>query len=636
MKNYLKNLYGGTELKIPSFWASDNHCIDCYPESCDKNKKIEWSHFNGRNTFKGLKFSLNSSYTKIKSSKPIISNQNNLIGSIEVNENKIMASNRINIIIGPRSSGKSLLLEHILNLVDNVDYNKMYKNFTKNMKKNITSYDKGKMLSQPQKRVAYFKQSNFIEDAINSQTVLLSGLPASKKFENLDKILKPTFNFCLTLDNYVFNIQKILFRNISPFENINFFLKTNSDDWRFNFQDNIYECLDINKEIELINYYNIFLEERKKELEMIKTKISSFNENIKQPINNFYEKSRLENLQSLDFKLDILEFNLREIYNIQITLEKFCKRLQIIQNIQNILKSNLNKLKTDGQREKTNFNMKHRDICSDFFSLGLAIKTLKNFSDIKFESDYIDIDKSHAKANYMIQYNTFHSLRKENIIESLQEIIYKKFLEDTKDKSLNSNTISITKTISILGKCLLNNPNEETIFKNSFNKKIMNYETFRDKVYDSKVMPNITQNGIAIMENSPGLRAQILFELNLDREQIKDYSIILLDQPEDSIDNTYVSDDMIRIIKDLSNEKQIFLVTHNANLVVNLEPDNIIIPFNQNGEIKYYQGRLEDKILINKNEWNTIDLIAKYIEGGKHSLIKRIENYELGEIKNVN
>lgn len=638
MKNYLNNLYNGDDLKIPSFLASDNHCIECYPYNCtNSSKKMEWSYFNGRNTFKGLKFSLSSSYTKIKTSYPIVSNTSNIIGKLKINGNIIIPSNRINIIIGPRSSGKSLLLEHILNLVNGENYNKIYKNFVKEIKKDIYSYDKKVMLSQSQKRVLYFKQSHFIDKAIDNQTVLLSGLPDSKKYENLDKIMKPTFDFYLKLDDYFSSIQKILSRNISPFENINLFFEVNNSDWRFNFQDNLYDCIDIEQEIDLINSYASFLETRKKELDLIRLNINSFNDSIKFSKKDLYERNFLNKIRKIDFKLEILDSNIEEIKKIQKELELFCRKLQILANVQKDLKTNLNKLKSDSQREKTNFINKHKNICKEFKALGNIVQSLNTFSNLVFQVVYLDKDKPYAKANYMIQYDTEHSLQKENIIESLKEVIYKKYLQDIKDTNFNYNTINILKTISNLRKTLVNNNfnNEQTIFKSSFNRKTMTYETFREKVFDSKVIPNITQNGNSIMENSPGLRAQILFELNLDREQIKDYSIILLDQPEDSIDNTFVSHDMIRIIKDLANEKQIFLVTHNANLVVNLDPDNIIIPFNQNGQITYHYGRLEDNITVDGNEVSIIDLIAKYIEGGRYSLIKRIENYELGEIKNV-
>gem|GEM_PF-2683296 len=100
----------------------------------------------------------------------------------------------------------------------------------KEIKKDIYSYDKKVMLSQSQKRVLYFKQSHFIDKAIDNQTVLLSGLPDSKKYENLDKIMKPTFDFYLKLDDYFSSIQKILSRNISPFENINLFFEVNNSD----------------------------------------------------------------------------------------------------------------------------------------------------------------------------------------------------------------------------------------------------------------------------------------------------------------------------------------------------------------------------------------------------------------------
>ena len=49
-------------------------------------------------------------------------------------------------------------------------------------------------------------------------------------------------------------------------------------------------------------------------------------------------------------------------------------------------------------------------------------------------------------------------------------------------------------------------------------------------------------------------------------EESKSYPIILIDEPEASLDNTYIKDELIPALKKLATHSTIFLVTHNSTL----------------------------------------------------------------------
>ena len=77
---------------------------------------------------------------------------------------------------------------------------------------------------------------------------------------------------------------------------------------------------------------------------------------------------------------------------------------------------------------------------------------------------------------------------------------------------------------------------------------------------------------------------------------------ILIDQPEDNLDNRTIYDLLCKIVKETKIDRQIIIVSHNANLVVATDSENIIVA-NQEGQdpekkkseyrFEYVNGALE-------------------------------------------
>lgn len=59
---------------------------------------------------------------------------------------------------------------------------------------------------------------------------------------------------------------------------------------------------------------------------------------------------------------------------------------------------------------------------------------------------------------------------------------------------------------------------------------------------------------------------------------------ILIDQPEDDLDNRSIFDELIPFIRKKKIERQIIIVTHNANVVLGGDAEEIIVA-NQEGKI---------------------------------------------------
>ncbi|MCV9932958.1 hypothetical protein OIU80_11765 [Flavobacterium sp. LS1R47] len=143
-----------------------------------------------------------------------------------------------------------------------------------------------------------------------------------------------------------------------------------------------------------------------------------------------------------------------------------------------------------------------------------------------------------------------------------------------------------------------------------------------------------------IHKMSTGKASFILLKLIIKLS--KDKGPILIDQPEDNLDNRSVSRELVEYLKEKKKERQIILVTHNPNIVVNADAENIIVA-NQNGQndiksespyqFDYINAGLEDtfsKIETQKDLLKSMGIrehIADIVEGGKEAFKKREEKY---------
>ena len=84
-------------------------------------------------------------------------------------------------------------------------------------------------------------------------------------------------------------------------------------------------------------------------------------------------------------------------------------------------------------------------------------------------------------------------------------------------------------------------------------------------------------NGKSLEQLSPGERGILLlvFYLMID----KDERPLILDQPEENLDNQTIYRVLVRCIKKAKEKRQIFLVTHNPNLAVVCDAEQIIVSF---------------------------------------------------------
>ncbi len=109
----------------------------------------------------------------------------------------------------------------------------------------------------------------------------------------------------------------------------------------------------------------------------------------------------------------------------------------------------------------------------------------------------------------------------------------------------------------------------------------------------------IDYDGIDIRKLSPGTRGIVLLLLYLALDD-SDNRPLVIDQPEENLDPKSVFDELVGLFIEAKSRRQVIMVTHNANLVINTDADQIIIaqagPHPQGAlpPISYRSGGLEN------------------------------------------
>lgn len=112
----------------------------------------------------------------------------------------------------------------------------------------------------------------------------------------------------------------------------------------------------------------------------------------------------------------------------------------------------------------------------------------------------------------------------------------------------------------------------------------------------------IMYDGIDIRKLSPGTRGIVLLLLYLALDEADDRPLII-DQPEENLDPKSVNDELVPLFIAAKAKRQVIMVTHNANLVINTDADQIIFaeagPHQTGGlpPITYRAGGLENTFI---------------------------------------
>lgn len=130
----------------------------------------------------------------------------------------------------------------------------------------------------------------------------------------------------------------------------------------------------------------------------------------------------------------------------------------------------------------------------------------------------------------------------------------------------------------------------------------------------------IDYEGTDITKLSPGTRGIVLLLLYLALDEA-DQRPLLIDQPEENLDPKSIFDELVSLFVAAKAKRQVIMVTHNANLVINTDADQIIVATagpHSPGElppITYQSGGLEDAEMRKH--------VCDILEGGEEAFKER-------------
>jgi len=133
----------------------------------------------------------------------------------------------------------------------------------------------------------------------------------------------------------------------------------------------------------------------------------------------------------------------------------------------------------------------------------------------------------------------------------------------------------------------------------------------------------IKYHGKQLKNHSLGQRASALILFVLSQ---RDNDVVIIDQPEDDLDNQTIYEDVIKLVRKLKPKTQFIFATHNPNIPVLGDAEQIIACAYDNDSIQTKVGSIDSPALQ--------EAIVSIMEGGSEAFQRRKEIYQIWKHQN--
>lgn len=654
--NDAKEVYGKT---YPCVSGSDAHDANSFL-SFDESKRT-W--IKSETTFEGLKSIMYepANRVKIRNLNPSTSKSSSkIISQIKLpkkdfNENNMYFNDDMNVIIGGRSSGKSLLLSMLsmgASGIENVKgNNQSYNEMIREKIEGAELYLKDGTQVNGDMNIEFFYQDKLQEIARSSKE-------RNDFIENIiiDSAEVERINSEINRKKESFNASEVieLKNKLRKAKNTNKNLQTKED-----IEGNIKELEDaINKiAVDINDEEKIIIEKHKVSLEKLNERLTSNIEKLKL-INEINENNIVvinDNLSEeakvmLSDKIPNIKENIEKINEDYLhTLNKYREgiineRVSLDEGISKIQKLDI-MVKYEESKVRTpeleQLNKKLELEKNNMLTLNDLKEEINTFSE-KIEEEINDFIAKLSWENFEYEVNVLSdNVLTIEYVTSINQIELVKILKDnfkTGQNIYKENVQGIFKDIiNIEGK------DYQSLILDDFLKSIKSIILLDDEeIYKSgrnlEIFLNNLTNLIYVQRDyqikyekqnfdkmSEGKKAFVLLliKLKIGEEDCP----ILIDQPEDNLDNRSITKDLVEYLKDEKIKRQMFIVTHNANVAIGADSENIIIANEHDEEIPnpdgvryhYTNGSLEDNIIKGN--------VCLILEGGEKAFQAREHRY---------
>lgn len=230
---------------------------------------------------------------------------------------------------------------------------------------------------------------------------------------------------------------------------------------------------------------------------------------------------------------------------------------------------------------------------------------------------FVDIDEWVKNGENLLDLRKGTTFRKKG---SLHEIVKKSLLpvwqKGSAEDVANAMEKFLEEYTNSLQECSLVEKQDINLFRDWANK----ISSWLYSTSHISIKYGVQYDGVSIQQLSPGTRGIVLLLLYLVIDK-DDYRPLIIDQPEENLDPKSIFDELVTRFRSAKQKRQIIIVTHNANLVVNTDADQVIVASctshqqNQLPEIEYISGSLENPEIRRK--------VCEILEGGEKAFKER-------------
>lgn len=439
------------------------------------------------------------------------------------------------------------------------------------MKETISQLKKLENLEEIKKEIeseikdAEFKLKEFKEKGVGEK------LKQQSKFESdiskFNEITGELINFRKDLFDIIDNYQHF-------FQNVKFETDENKD--IFNEAEKVFKI--ISEDFNKLNEINLNTDKNVIEFKKLNEKLNDKKENLKEEFAKIKREINVPNLSPDDFlklnrKIETSKLKLIEI-------EKSERKKNELRKTLNDKISELNKLWYEEykilEREVSRINEYENSL-----SITVEYKGRKDIFDKKLRQIF---------SGSGIRGATYENIKSQ----------YMDFIEIYRDLDSINSKLNISDSLI-------------SEFKKRFMENIFDLLTFRIKDKFT-----IKYNDKPLSDHSLGQRATALILFLLAQ---KETDVLIIDQPEDDLDNQTIYEDVIKQIKSLKGNMQFIFATHNANIPVLGDSEKIISCSYSESKIHTITGTIDNP--------ETHEQIVTIMEGGKEAFNRRKNIYEL-------
>lgn len=570
--------------------GSDCHNWEKYPEN---GSNFEFSYFKCLPTFRGVMLAVtDSSRVKIgidsffSVKAPLKSIDLKINGQLE----SINLSKGINVIIGDNSIGKSLLLHKMTDYRELSKNSKLQKAYDNYLKENNIEV----LTKIPSDFIRQFDSQGSIREMFMSNKTRLKDF-INKCYPNEPDYSLEKEKIQRKIEEFVDYLDKK-----EKIENEKKNLTNIKLEWYDDFSTSL-QVLEITTDyktkkqyyIDLISEIKILIEKNQKLFK------NSLLETSEKKIIEEYTKF-LENLQiKYQEKQDRIELETAKINIINNQIKNFMNELEIT--------------KSEMQKSRENYNSEFEVLSNTIRNLYMMDES-KNLFNTGFDKIKLSPTTNEIGKNRFVCKCNIKEINSDYIKEILTTPLnatYKKHIKD-----FNSiNPVEFKENIKFADK-----DDEEEPLK-----------YYKSKVYnkldsDLKIIYSINdaKESDALAELSSGANSQIYFDLLANDTQNK--GMYIVDQPEDDVSQTAIKNKILEDFRKISSHRQVLLITHNPQFIVNLDVDNVIFirKSEKTDQISIEYGALEYK----DTSTDILKIVADNIDGGINSLKERYKKYE--------